>query len=321
MSKPQVERPYLWHIFSDLERFYNTHELAESFRNFFARHSDIKKWFISSDYCIGDKDKANNTMCISIIPYTKYFPDMKSEIAKLAPKDIKKSKSVNDNFVKYLADGNSFHLCFLITDFSGLGDTREDIGQMADSLVEMYKGWLSTTPEAAASYQAIIKKLKFLKQETMGKGFNIDLFRNMYFLVFMVSYYLYCIKKWTRADTAGWFSDRDSMISGFKGLAFDLLGMHFHSLCEAGKIASDGFDMAIGVPESAGKMWYDELVRIPDYIAGAFADFDMSTNVCKDKFLPLVEDFGTVDDAFLLMKIGFHKTIFEHKVITLTPDS
>lgn len=38
-------------------------------------------------------------------------------------------------------------------------------------------------------------------------------------------------------------------------------------------------------PEKSGKNHFDELIRIPDYLAGTLADFDVSSNkFSKDKY-------------------------------------
>ena len=109
------------------------------------------------------------------------------------------------------------------------------------------------------------------------------------------------------------------MINAYKGLAFDLLTMHFHTMSELTGNNSSDISIIIGVPELEGSMWYDEIVRLPDYIAGTFADWDVSTNVCsKDKFLPIIEEIGTTTESFMLAKVGLHKGLFEHKIITIS---
>ncbi|WP_233112718.1 hypothetical protein [Aggregatibacter actinomycetemcomitans] len=70
-------------------------------------------------------------------------------------------------------------------------------------------------------------------------------------------------------------------------------------------------------------MWFDELVRLPDFIAGTLADYNKEENeFSHDKFIPLFEKVFTNENKNLIFNvfIGKNNNNFEMRVNRATFD-
>lgn len=83
------------------------------------------------------------------------------------------------------------------------------------------------------------------------------------------------LKKYSSPTHIAWVSDRDAIIDKHNGFAFDNMLFWY-------KIVSHGLEFAkidpqfiFQEPEKEAENYYDELIRIPDYIAGSLASIDI----------------------------------------------
>ncbi len=79
-------------------------------------------------------------------------------------------------------------------------------------------------------------------------------------------------------EIIGWFSDRDKLLDFKKQklrkpFIVELISNYFHVFCENQSLHTQT-KLAFGIPEKNGKMWYDECIRLCDYICGTIADFN-----------------------------------------------
>ena len=94
-------------IFECLESTVNK-SILEKFQNFLKQYPDVDKWFMCSDYCIGDKNKKNDVITFVIYPYILNFDDWKKVINNLQKKDLKHTRLVSDQFCQFLNQGYCF---------------------------------------------------------------------------------------------------------------------------------------------------------------------------------------------------------------------
>lgn len=305
-GKGRVKK-YLQEAIEILENFFDTNLGASGLRDFLERHACVEKWILASDYCLTDKNKPNKTMCISIMPYTKSFSSIEDEVNTHAPKDIKKVKSLNKEFVSYLGNDSVFHICFVITGFAALGETKEDVGEIAREFLKLYEGLIKKSPSKKDYYSKTISEIKALIANTQRKHLNLKIFQNMHFLSIIVAFLYYYINKSTCASKIAWFSDRDPMTTKYKNLPFEFLYIYYDLISGLKKNNKERVEISIGSPEASGHMWYDTIIRIPDYIAGSFADWRIEENECNSKFSQIIEDIGSSKESLILLRIGFHK--------------
>lgn len=98
-------------------------------------------------------------------------------------------------------------------------------------------------------------------------------------------------------DLIGWFSDVDSFfkinssnLKNKKPYIIDFYSETCHQIKE--KYNSNEFELAYGTSDDVG--FLDDILRLPDLLAGTMADWDMEKNtLTHDKFLGIIENIFT----------------------------
>lgn len=314
----------------------------DDFREFIANNSQVKKWNIAADYCLHDKDRPNNTFAFTIIPYDAHLAELKTEIKGVLPKDLKKTKSIQDVGLKFLSHSRRFHFAFVFqgypsvfnngTDASKLDIARESLTQTISQMVNMGRS------------DENVRKLKMLRQNAQAKSFNVALLADTYILSYLYCFVTLVLARETSIEIVGWFSDRDKMTEWCEGVLWDISSESLHGLSGHFGIAIpsdmpivaiptktvvgiglenlDGHSERVGISipsdtapivrrtEEAveNAMWFDELIRLPDYIAGIFAAWNFDTNQIpgeSEKFLQLAENFVADAKNIAVLKIRY----------------
>lgn len=135
-----------------------------------------------------------------------------------------------------------------------------------------------------------IRRLKRLQQESLAKAFNVRLLSDMYLLAYFYCFVSLTLAKETEVEILGWFSDRDSMTTWVDGVIWDIATETLHGLAGSldVKVPHNSPLVALPDPEAGSNpMWFDEFIRLPDYIAGILAAWNLDTNeipVDKEKY-------------------------------------
>lgn len=74
------------------------------FKKFFIENKDVKKWMICSDYAIGDKNKKNDIVTFTFYPYIVDHQLLQKAIKALAPKDLKNTRTINEDFLSFIKE-------------------------------------------------------------------------------------------------------------------------------------------------------------------------------------------------------------------------
>lgn len=258
---------------------------------FFRNNIRCEKWFIASDYAIGNPEKKGNFVTFTLIPHYFNILSLMNGINKLQLKDIKKTKYVNADFLRFINSGLFFHISIELPDNAHL--LIPNIRKHFEILLEsMFLGAKNQTLRNEISY--FQNKLKYSKKDKLL--FNIE------FIACVVSSInLQILKAIPSLKEICWFSDRDVILTNFgdsskiniPSMIFNIIDIRSKALFGAVKLPfSKNFNLILsfGKPESEGKMWYDPLIRIPDYIAGTLADNDQKNmTVTKEKFSDVIK--------------------------------
>ena len=314
-DKVQIDSKPVLSIIEKLDEQFQ--EPSTNFFKFLENNRHIKKWIIASDYCLHDKNKPNDTMALTIIPCDD-IKQLMNNISILSPKDIKSTSVIDKKFLEYLNSARLFHLCIIYEKSDMFVSSKQDAEAQIDRIIGMIEDWKTKTDnkDSIKNYNDWIKKFNKFKNETQKGSFNVRLFQEMVFLNIMVSYFSALIATINKANVIGWASDRDTMVEAYNSIIFDIVAINYHGICEYKGYDSDQTKLMCFVQEliedEAGKelknMWYDELVRLPDYIAGTFADLDINSNKStKNKFIQVIEDVAADSNFLELRKIGFKK--------------
>ena len=144
----------------------------------------------------------------------------------------------------------------------------------------------------------MLKRLKSFERDFDKKSPNLKLSRQIYLvsiLAGLIFFYLTILK---RPSYIQWVSDRDAIIERHDGVAFDLAYLTY--VLEYSNVLVKGGEKILFIPEKphfifptpekSGKNHFDELIRIPDYLAGTLADLDVTKKrFTKDKYNDIFE--------------------------------
>ncbi len=246
------------------------------------KFKNIASWLIVSDYCIDNKKKSNDVATYTIFPYIQDFQKMQRSIKKLSPTDIKNKRSINPYFITYLKDDMFFHFSFIINDVKALTFSKEKDGRrialsQINNLEFQIDNWVNSLSISEEYSKKLKKKLLLVKEKMNRSSANVKLYRNTILLSFFAGYISFLIARYSSPKRIGWFSDRDAIIESYQNIAADLLSMNYNGLCQKHSISSTKTKIIFGIPSlnEKNEMWYDELIKIPDHIAGTISDWDI----------------------------------------------
>ena len=264
----------------------------ELFRAWLSKRPATTKWIIAADFALRDKTRANDCFAFSIIPYETAYERYKSLISKRLPKDLKKSRTLTEDSAELLSDGHAFHVVVPINrdrvffhspDESELAVARKSLEALLETFTELERG-----PDA-------IRKLRAAVQKARAKAFNVALLTDLTILGILLPIITLLISRERLPSVMGWYCDRDNMTNWNDGLLWNIALENLHGLAEKHQVAL-GCEPNIGVPDlSSGKevMWFDHLIRQPDWFAGTLATWHWQTNTLSspaEKYRQVVEN-------------------------------
>jgi hypothetical protein len=303
------------HFFLDAfnETFYKS--CKKDFDNFFIQHKNVGKWLVFSDYALYDKSKKKDVITFSIVPYILNFDEFSDLLKNLSSNDLKKSRKVSEQFIEFIKNGPVFNISVNLGRNRRLHSDEKFYHESRFSMmIEMLEYWCITTPEGKENYIELIKKIAHLKDIVKNPGSNLKVIRDIEILSSLASYIMFEITKVIPVELIGWFSDRDSLLSYKAGkfkspIIFDFISLLYYLFCENESVHTKS-KLVLGVPESDsdGKLWYDGFNRIPDLIAGTYADYDSINQVSTHKkFIPVIEQLFTQSSKNLFFDVKFSK--------------
>lgn len=288
--------------------------LKEYLNNF----NECTKWMLLSDYVFNNKDK-KDVITFSLVPYIVSFDEMDKLIKKLSSTDIKKAKSIDPTFINFLADGPIFNISIKLDKNRKLcSNERNFYIKKIDMLILQHEIWIEDAKKEGEKewFKETIKCLKNFKSVINRTGTNLRVIRDIEIVSTLAAYFMSEVTTLANVEDIGWFSDRDTLLD-FKSkeigciIIFKMVTIYYNTLCESQQIDSIG-RIGFGIPESdqenSNKPWYDTLIRIPDLIAGTFADYDYKKDtVTHNKFLPIINHLFISEKRNLFYEINFSK--------------
>jgi len=224
------------------------------------------------------------------------YKNIKHYIGQSTPRDIKSTRTVSPQMLSYINSPVVFHISFIIERETTLLRKLASEDTMQDYLRELRE--IATRMQAnstidGAFFTEMEKRLSSFENEFIKNAKNLKLFRSIYLvslLAGIVFFYLTIIK---RPSNIAWVSDRDAIVQRHGGVAYDMAYLVY--ALEYTKLLAKGENPVMYLPEKpffhfpapevSGENDFDELVRIPDYLAGTLADFDFKEKTfSKEKF-------------------------------------
>lgn len=270
---------------------------------FCSKHKEIPKWCMYSDYSF---DKVNKTYTFVLVPAERYFLPLSKTIGTKIKKDIKHTRTIDENKIKIFNSNMVFSVSFI------LDNEKELMTSISKNQINIYlERLLPNLPNPEK------KKIVNLIEEMKKKNFNITLLDRIFYLAFFAAYmeYKFTVVFGKLFDAFGWFSDRDKMTTAFDSVYSIFYNVHRNNLYyylhyewETRNVLKNLMVLGkhisrLPAPKlfESKKLFYDNYNRIADYICATIADFDFKENkVSKDKFITMIEQVLTNPNHNLL---------------------
>ncbi|BBT15094.1 hypothetical protein WP8S17C03_11430 [Metapseudomonas otitidis] len=277
------------------EYFYKNFAEFEDLRfsDFLKRNSGFKSWWLFSDFCIGDKDKPNDTFAISICPAFEHPEVLVERIKGAIPQDLKKTRDIEEAATEFLKDGRMFHFVFVVE------GRKYFFGETPDSRLNKSRLFCQQAFDLLVEFKApkdVLKPFRQLLQESKAKSFNFNLLTNVVLFSSMMSFLNCMLINHAGAKLIGMFPDRDKIESWCSSIYSHLIDNYTQGVLELVEGRSFDYTLKRGVPsdQNVKNNWYDEFIRVPDYMAGVVASWDI--------------DLGTIGE-------GKHELLFMRNIV------
>ena len=279
-------------ILNLLNSTFDKSTISQIENNYLKNLKSITKWMCYSDYCLDDKTKPNDVITFSIIPYIDEFLTVENFIKETAKTDIKKTSIVNEKFIEFLKLYPIINFSFILNDRKNLfGNNHEEIKVNLINQYILIRGqyelWIKNEPERETYYKPFLKKIdsciNLIKNSKKIKQL-IDVI-----LIPLLGGYVsnVILNRVDKLEIFGWFSDRDKLLDVENGIAINFFHNNLHVL-----IDNKNFQFATSLSDCNFDIFYDQYIKIPDYIVGTLADYDLENNqISKDKFNTVLTNY------------------------------
>lgn len=275
----------------------------------FMKNSFADKWMIAADFVIGAPEAVHDVFAITIFPHYEEFTAMLAGISKIFPRDLKRTKIITDEMITFLRDTKRFHFCFLFDknryELDSVGTARAAITHAIRVVQKLDTGGLMSSEERRKRY---IQLLRGVEDDAKANRFNFRNFFDIHILSVLLATIMLWIVRHSECGGIGLFPDRDKMTVGYKGIFNAITEINHSGFCQR-----TGLDAVriIGAPSlevlASGDFFYDALVRVPDYIAGALSRLDYHTKVLtseQGKHKDLVQRFASDNPNLVIIQMS-----------------
>lgn len=264
--------------------------------DWFAELPSNASWYVVSDYCFNDSSKKNDVASFSILLQHDTLNNIKSYINTFAPKDLKHTRNISTDFLKYVSSPVIFNFTFVIDRKSRFLEdyaTKENMEEFFEGFEELIRV-INTSALKPGYIDSVLKRARETRESLKPKNTNIRLSRQIFHVATFASLVFHYLDKAKAPSHITWVSDRDAVIDRGGGFIYDLsyfmfLAEHIRVLRHAALVNDiiqiDKPYFVYQIPAKSGINEYDELIRIPDYLAGTIADLDiLNTEFSNNKY-------------------------------------
>ena len=114
-----------------------------------------------------------------------------------------------------------------------------------------------------------------LQRGVSAKGYNHRLLADIFLLAAMFAALSIALLRERPGARTVWMSDRDRMTNWCGGALWHIAQLNLRGMSEAMGVDRGAEAPGVCVLSTDGTMWFDEMVRLPDHMAGALSAWDM----------------------------------------------
>ncbi len=263
-------------------------------------------WVIVSDYCIKDKQKPNDCLSFVILPMdTLFYHQITNSIKDNIPKEIKHIDEINDDTIFFLKNAPYIlSLNFIVKNIENAisSKPKDNIKNIIIQNLENIKNRIKNNKNLASRYNIMISEMR-------KKQFNFNLFSQCYLVAVIVAYMHILILKYSKKHKITWLSDRGNITNSNNHFVYDLCQLFYENLRNKFKITVGENTISCGQEEN-NKLFYDELIKLPDFFVGALSSYDIKNHkVDKDKHVLLIDKVLADNPKCINLKLDFSQGI------------
>lgn len=250
---------------------------SENFREFLSILPENSAWYLISDYCIDDSNKHNDVFTFSLLCNYDKYENIQELINSLAAKDLKKTRDINLGYLQYLNSPYFYHFSLVIPKKERLLAklfNRIPIDEMMEWMNNVYENSKKTEITHRDFCNEAQGRIKLVQREIQRQGHNKKLIRQILLTSSLGASIMYLLQKYSSPQKIAWISDRDAIIDKFNGFVFDNMYFWYEIAVQNMTFEKVNTEIIFVEPEKVGANFFDELIRIPDYITGALASYD-----------------------------------------------
>jgi len=265
------------------------------------------EWVIAADFVTSGPERANDTFAFTVYARERdNFSDLLSEIRSAIPADIKRVRHLDPKAATFLADRRRFHFCFIPNQERHQLGSWEETQAAVDELVKHIRTWPDSPAKAG-----IVRKFEALMQRAKASKFKYTLLHDITLLAALSAYVAILIAKHAHPEIIMFAFDRDAMTTAFDGMLYDMASLNFDTLCKIENVPRDRIILSNAIDMTAKngqRAWTDDLIRVPDYIAGSLAQWDFWTDKCspvRSKVAGVIEHVIAENPNLVMLVIRF----------------
>lgn len=283
-----MELPRISPIITLLDDVFHKSSIEDMRKFSFSQNKTIKSWLLFSDYYFEDT-KPNKVITFTAMPAFSDLLELQSLIKSIAPKDIKHTRTLNEDFILEIIKSPQI-LNFIFTFEQKeyfIWDSDDEFKQEMLESLEILKAYVSywnmTEPARGKRHTQISKNIRCL-ENLLRRGKKRKLLPAMFLVSLLGGYVGSLLCRETDLSSLTWMSDRDRTTEICNNLIRDLFQI---TLID---ITKENIQFNFTTSNSSSDEWYKEMVRIPDYLTGTIASLDFDTmSVSHDKFLKMLQ--------------------------------
>lgn len=299
--------------------------VGEPYFRRFMRCNLTERWTIAADFVIGEPEAVHDVFAFTVFPQYGEFTETLTEIADVFPRDLKQTKVLTDEMVTFLRDAKRFHFCFLVEKDRYVASTVSSARVAIKHALRMVRGidtgGLMGVEDRRDVY---VQALRIVEEAAKAKRFNFQNFFDIHILSVLFATIMLWIVRHGDCRLIGLFPDRDKMTTGYKSVFSALTHLNHSGFCRRVGLSSV---QKVLMPSTElldrGDFFYDELIRVPDYVAGALSRLDYHSRMLaseKSKHKDLVERFVSGNPNLLVIQISESIVSLRASTITLTKE-
>jgi hypothetical protein len=239
-------------------------------RAYFQHVKRSDSWIILSDYYFGD-DKTNKVITFTSLPYLGGLPQLQSIIRALAPRDIKHARSIDKRFIEFLRQLPALNISFIFQQdkyfaWTSSGEFQTYMAEFCEILSAYVAFWRRDNINHTR-LDALARNIQHA-QELLRRKKKIRILCEAFVISLLGGYVGSILCRETALTQLCWLSDRDRTNELGANFVRDLFQV---TLID---IVKRNISFSFAAANSNSEEWYEDLIRIPDFITGAIASFD-----------------------------------------------